>query len=77
MSTFQVLLVEDDSDLREAISVTLRMSGIDYAAFETAEEALVEIDPEADQMLVTDFRLPGMNGLECFNGSWLPGNRCE
>ena len=64
MSTFQVLLVEDDSDLREAISVTLRMSGLEFAAFETAEEALSEIDPEADQLLVTDFRLPGMNGLQ-------------
>lgn len=64
MSAFQVLLVEDDSDLREAISVTLRMGGVDFAAFETAEEALTEIDPEADQMLVTDFRLPGMNGLQ-------------
>jgi two-component system response regulator FlrC len=64
MSTFQVLLVEDDSDLREAIAVTLRMSGVEFAAFETAEEALSEIDPEADQMLVTDFRLPGMNGLQ-------------
>ena len=64
MSTFQVLLVEDDSDLREAIAVTLRMSGVEFAAFETAEEALSEIDPEADQLLVTDFRLPGMNGLQ-------------
>jgi two-component system response regulator FlrC len=64
MSAFQVLLVEDDHDLREAISVTLRLNGIEYAAFETAEEALTEIDPETDQMLVTDFRLPGMNGLQ-------------
>lgn len=64
MSEFQVLLVEDDSDLREAISVTLRMGGVDFSAFETAEEALAELDPEADQMLVTDFRLPGMNGLQ-------------
>lgn len=64
MSAFQVLLVEDDSDLREAISITLRMGGIEFAAFETAEEALTELDPETDQMLVTDFRLPGMNGLQ-------------
>jgi two-component system response regulator FlrC len=64
MSNFQVLLVEDDSDLREAISVTLRMGGIEFLAFETAEEALHDIDPEVDQLLVTDYRLPGMNGLQ-------------
>jgi two-component system response regulator FlrC len=69
MSAFQVLLVEDDFDLREAISVTLRIHGIEFAAFETAEEALNEIDPEIDQMLVTDFRLPGMNGLQLLDHS--------
>jgi two-component system, response regulator FlrC len=33
-------------------------------AFECAEDALPAIDPEVEQMLVTDFRLPGMNGLQ-------------
>ena len=64
MTPFQILLVEDDTDLREAISVTLRLGGVDHVAFECAEDALPAIDPEVEQMLVTDFRLPGMNGLQ-------------
>ncbi len=64
MTPFQVLLVEDDTDLREAISVTLRLGGVEHASFECAEDALLAIDPETEQMLVTDFRLPGMNGLQ-------------
>jgi two-component system response regulator FlrC len=64
MNPFQILLVEDDADLREAISVTLRLGGVDHVAFECAEDALPAIDPEVEQMLVTDFRLPGMNGLQ-------------
>ena len=64
MNPFQILLVEDDTDLREAISVTLRLGGVDHVAFECAEDALPAIDPELEQMLVTDFRLPGMNGLQ-------------
>ena len=63
MNPFQILLVEDDTDLREAISVTLRLGGVDHVAFECAEDALPAIDPEVEQMLVTDFRLPGMNGF--------------
>ena len=63
MNPFQILLVEDDTDLREAISVTLRLGGVDHVAFECAEDALPAIDPEVEQMLVTDFRLPGMKGL--------------
>ena len=64
ITPFQILLVEDDTDLREAISVTLRLGGVEHQAFECAEDALPAIDPEAEQMLVTDFRLPGMNGLQ-------------
>ena len=56
MNPFQILLVEDDTDLREAISVTLRLGGVDHVAFECAEDALPAIDPEVEQMLVTDFR---------------------
>ncbi len=64
MSTPHVLLVEDDHALREAISVTLRLGQVSFDAFETAEEALAVISPENDYLLVTDFRLPGMNGLQ-------------
>jgi two-component system response regulator FlrC len=64
MIPFKVLLVEDDTDLREAISATLRLGGVEHEAFECAEDALHAFDPEAEHMLVTDFRLPGMNGLQ-------------
>jgi two-component system response regulator FlrC len=59
-----VLLVEDDRDLREAITVSLKLAHVDFLAFESAEEALPEVQPGQAQLLVTDFRLPGMNGLE-------------
>lgn len=62
--TTPVLLVEDDRDLREAIIVSLKMAAIDFLAFETAEQALPHVQAAQPQLLVTDFRLPGMNGLE-------------
>jgi len=60
----QVLLVEDDPDLREAISVTLTLGKVPFQAFECAEDALDHLSHEATSLLVTDFRLPGMNGLQ-------------
>ena len=60
----QVLLVEDDPDLREAISVTLTLGKVPFQAFECAEDALDLIGQETTSLLVTDFRLPGMNGLQ-------------
>ena len=65
MTSPQVLLVEDDAELRHAISVTLKLGGIDFVAFESAEEMLAHPMP-ADPLplLVTDYRLPGMTGLQ-------------
>ena len=61
---FQLLLVEDDTDLREAICTTLKMGRVPHVAVESAEDALGVLDDANVQLLVTDFRLPGMNGLE-------------
>ena len=61
---FQLLLVEDDTDLREAICTTLKMGRFPHIAVESAEDALGVLDDATVQLLVTDFRLPGMNGLE-------------
>lgn len=63
-SNYQVLLVEDDPDLREAISVTLTLGKVPFQAFECAEDALPFLAHDTAELLVTDFRLPGMNGLQ-------------
>ena len=59
-----ILVVEDDQDLREALSVSLKLASIDFMAFESAEQALPHIQADEPQLLITDFRLPGMNGLD-------------
>jgi len=65
-----VLLVEDDPDLREAISVTLTLGRIPFQAFECAEDALPLVGHDDSQLLITDFRLPGMNGLQLLEIFW-------
>lgn len=61
----QVLLVEDDAELRHAISVTLKIGGIEFLAFESAEDLLAHTMPAGPSpLLVTDYRLPGMTGLQ-------------
>ena len=61
---FPVILVEDDEDLREAIAVTLRMKGIDFVTHQRAETVVPLLRPDLKTVLVTDYRLPGMTGLE-------------
>lgn len=65
MTSPQVLLVEDDAELRHAISVTLKLGGIEFVAFESAEDMLACPQPTGLMpLLVTDYRLPGMTGLQ-------------
>jgi two-component system response regulator FlrC len=64
MRPVQVVLVEDDPELRQAIGVTLKFGGIDFEAFDSAEAVLAALTPGAQPLLVTDFKLPGMNGLQ-------------
>ncbi len=63
MSQPPVMIVEDDTDLREAICVTLDLHQIHYRAFGDAETALMAISDEEFSLVVSDFKLPGMDGL--------------
>ncbi len=63
MSQPPVMIVEDDADLREAICITLDLHQIPYKAFEDAESALMALSEMEVSMVVSDFKLPGMDGL--------------
>lgn len=62
--TTPILLVEDDLELREALSVTLRLAQYEFVALESAELALSWLAQSTPQLIVTDFRLPGQSGLD-------------
>ncbi|MCF8165433.1 MAG: sigma-54 dependent transcriptional regulator [Rhodoferax sp.] len=61
---FPVILIEDDEDLREAISVTLRMNKIDFVTHQRAETVIPLLRADLKTVLVTDYKLPGMTGLD-------------
>lgn len=62
----QVLLVEDDIDLRAATAQTLELAGFDVETFDSARPALKCLSAAFDGVLVTDVRMPGMDGLALF-----------
>jgi two-component system, response regulator FlrC len=61
---FPVILVEDDEDLREAIAVTLRMKKIDFVTHQRAETVVPLLRPGLNTVLITDYKLPGMTGID-------------
>jgi DNA-binding NtrC family response regulator len=66
MKSLSVLIVDDDLALLEALpeALRLRMGGV---TVETADSAATALDRMADQdydAIVTDIRMPGMDGLK-------------
>jgi len=61
---YPVLLIEDDDDLREAIGVTLRMSSIEFYSHQKAETVIPILQPGVPMIIVTDYKLPGMTGID-------------
>ena len=58
----RIVLVEDDDAFREALTERLRLSGFDVSAFASAEAALKALNDRFEGVVVTDLRMPGLDG---------------
>jgi FixJ family two-component response regulator len=59
-----VVIVDDDPDIREALSSLLKSVGLQVKALASLPEFLKTGRPEGPTCLVLDVRLPGQSGLE-------------
>lgn len=62
-----VALVDDDADLLHATTQLLELAGFSVSALDAAEGALAIIDRNFEGVVVSDIRMPGMNGLQLFD----------
>ncbi|MFD2452311.1 sigma-54-dependent transcriptional regulator [Ideonella paludis] len=60
---YRVLFVEDDPPVRASLTQTLELEGLTVEAFASAEAALPHIQAGMQAIVITDVRLPGMDGL--------------
>ena len=59
-----ILFVDDEDHLRLAAAQSLQLEDLDVACFADASEALSHVARDFPGILVTDIRMPGMDGLE-------------
>jgi len=64
MSTKSIILVDDEEDVRRATSQNLDLEGFSVESFARADRALEKIGHGFDGILVSDIRMPKMDGLE-------------
>jgi len=62
----RILVVDDEESMRHYLHRTLEKAGHEVRASGSAREALEILETEAVDVLLTDIRMPGMDGLELF-----------
>jgi two-component system C4-dicarboxylate transport response regulator DctD len=62
----RVLLFEDDGDVRTVIEQSLALEGFDVEAHAEVGGVIDRLTPQFDGVIVTDIRMPGMDGREAF-----------
>ena len=63
MSTQQILFVDDEEHLRFAAKQSLELEGLTVTCFSEASSVLSHVSRSFDGVLVTDIRLPAVDGL--------------
>lgn len=61
---FTALLVEDDADSRDMLSMTLKICGVNVESVETADEAIEKLKELRPDFLISDIGLPNKDGYD-------------
>lgn len=63
-STIRVILVDDEAAIRKATRQWLNLAGIEVDDYASGDEALQQITPGCERIVVSDIRMPGMDGMQ-------------
>ena len=64
MSGNRIMLVEDESDIREMLCFALERAGYSVVTCADAEDAIRRLEGPLPELIVIDWMLPGMSGLD-------------
>ncbi|MEN9560540.1 MAG: hypothetical protein RLZZ502_1751, partial [Pseudomonadota bacterium] len=62
-----LLLVDDDADLLKLISLRLTAGGYRVRTAASGEQALAQLAVSRPAVVITDLRMPGMDGMKLFH----------
>ncbi|HBI18122.1 MAG TPA: DNA-binding response regulator, partial [Brevundimonas sp.] len=64
MTPHSIFIVDDDPAMRDALTLMLRGAGFRARAFVSADDFLGDLPTDASACVVTDVRMPGVEGPE-------------
>ena len=63
MTSAQIILVDDEEDIRLSVQQSLELRGHEVRPFARAERALERLNPDFPGVIVSDIRMPRMDWL--------------
>ena len=66
LKKMKILLIDDDEWIRDSLALFFEGGGCQLLALETAEEGIEAMKKQAFDIVISDYRLPGMDGLAFF-----------
>jgi CheY-like chemotaxis protein len=60
----KILLIDDDEWIRDSLSIFFEAEACPIVSVETAEEGLEMLRSQNYDIIITDYKLPGMDGIE-------------
>jgi len=72
-----IFFVDDESTVRKAVEMTLKRLGYNVSCFANAADCLEKLKKQNCDLLITDVKMPGMDGIELVQKTkhlvpWLP-----
>ena len=67
MSDQNIWIIDDDPSIRWVLEKALQQADMQVTSFESADSALNAFDESKPDAIITDVRMPGMDGLEFLN----------
>ncbi len=72
-----IFFVDDEPKVREVVGETLEQLGLKVSCFANAADCLEQLEIQRCDLLITDMKMPGMNGIELLTEAkqlapWLP-----
>jgi FixJ family two-component response regulator len=72
-----IFFVDDEPMIREVVGETLEQLGLEVSCFARAVDCLEQLDQQKCDLLITDLKMPGMDGVELLKEAkrlapWLP-----
>lgn len=60
----RILVVDDESGMRDFLSIMLKKDGYDVSLAENGEEALRSVQKDIFDLVITDVKMPGIDGID-------------